>query len=119
MDNNTTREIVAQIASTIDIPESAYGKAEKRYKDLADWFGRPECQCAKYDPHIYPQGSFRLGTVVRPLNEDDRYDLDFGCRLAEDITATKGARLEDQYQLPPILGDLYKRVPPRNAKPEK
>jgi hypothetical protein len=39
--------------------------------------------------------------------------------IAEDITATKGARLEEQYQLPPILGELYKRVPPRKPKPEK
>ncbi len=39
--------------------------------------------------------------------------------LAEDITASKGARLEQQYQLPPILGELYKRVPPRKPKPEK
>jgi hypothetical protein len=39
--------------------------------------------------------------------------------LAEDITAAKGARLEQQYQLPPILGDLYKRVPPRKPEPEK
>lgn len=39
--------------------------------------------------------------------------------LAEDITAAKGARLEQQYQLQPILGELYKRVPPRKAEPEK
>ena len=39
--------------------------------------------------------------------------------LAEEITASKGARLEEQYQLPPILGELYKRVPPRKAGPEK
>ena len=39
--------------------------------------------------------------------------------LAEDITAAKGARLEQQYQLPPILGELYKRVPPRKPEPEK
>jgi hypothetical protein len=39
--------------------------------------------------------------------------------LAEDITAAKGARLEQQYQLPPILGELYKRVPPRKSEPEK
>jgi hypothetical protein len=37
--------------------------------------------------------------------------------LAEDITAAKGARLEEQYQLPPIFGELYKRVPPRKPKP--
>ena len=39
--------------------------------------------------------------------------------LAEDVTAAKGARLEQQYQLQPILGELYKRVPPRKAEPEK
>src|ERR1039457_6154398 len=39
--------------------------------------------------------------------------------LAEDITAAKGARLEEQYQLPPILGELYKSVPPRKPEPDK
>jgi hypothetical protein len=40
--------------------------------------------------------------------------------IAEDITATKGARLEEQYLLAPIFGELYKRVPPRNkAEPKK
>ena len=39
--------------------------------------------------------------------------------LAEDITAAKGARLEQQYQMSPILGELYKRVPPRKAEPVK
>jgi hypothetical protein len=38
--------------------------------------------------------------------------------IAEEITAAKGARLE-QYQLQPILGELYKRVPPRKPEPEK
>ncbi len=40
--------------------------------------------------------------------------------IAEDITATKGARLEEQYLLAPIFGELYKRVPPRSqAEPKK
>jgi hypothetical protein len=39
--------------------------------------------------------------------------------IAEDITAAKGSRLEQQYQLQPILGELYKRVPPRKSEPEK
>jgi hypothetical protein len=39
--------------------------------------------------------------------------------IAEEITAAKGARLEQQYQLAPILGELYKPVPPRKAEPEK
>ncbi len=68
--------MVEEIANSIDIPESAYERAEKRYKVLGDWFDRKEAKCFGFAPHIYPQGSFRLGTVVRPLNEKDEYDLD-------------------------------------------
>ena len=46
--------------------------AEARYKDLAVWFGRPETPCYRFDPHTYPQGSFRPGTVV----SGEEYDLD-------------------------------------------
>lgn len=31
--------------------------------------------------------------------------------LAEEVTAAKGVKLEDQYQRAPIFGELYKRVP--------
>jgi hypothetical protein len=33
------------------------------------------------DPHIFPQGSFRLGTVIRPLDDNEEYDLDLACKL--------------------------------------
>jgi hypothetical protein len=74
--------IIEEVAACIDIPETAYEKAEARYTDLGKWFGRPESVCFEFDPHIYPQGSFRLGTVVR----GEEYDLDFGCRLRKGIT---------------------------------
>lgn len=80
--SDKTHCIIEEIAASVDIPETAYDKAEARYKDLAEWFGRPEAKCVGYDPHIYPQGSFRLGTVVR----GEEYDLDFGCRLRKGIS---------------------------------
>lgn len=67
-----THRIIEAVAASVDIPETAYDKAEARYKDLGEWFGRPEAVCYGFDPHIYPQGSFRLGTVVR----GEEYDLD-------------------------------------------
>ena len=71
MIRTTDSLIIEQIAESIDIPDSAYEKAETRYKDLADWFGRKEAHCNKFEPHIYPQGSFRLGTVgsVNPFED--------------------------------------------------
>lgn len=74
--------IVEKIAESLNIPDSAYEKASARYKSLGEWFGREESACGSFDPHIYPQGSFRLGTVVR----GDSYDLDFGCRLRRGVT---------------------------------
>lgn len=86
MSNTTKSGIIGEIAGSIDIPDSAYEKAEARYKDLGEWFGRKEARCQTFDPHIYPQGSFRLATVVRPVNDDGEYDLDMGCRLRVGVT---------------------------------
>jgi hypothetical protein len=94
MTNITRRTVTEEIAGSIDIPDSAYEKAEARYKDLGEWFGRKEAHCHPFDPHIYPQGSFRLGTVIHPVDEDGEYDLDMGCRLRVGIT--KATRTQQQ-----------------------
>lgn len=105
MNDGIKNRIIQEVAGSIDIPDSAYAKAEARYKDLGDWFGRKEARCHNCAPHIYPQGSFRLGTVIRPMDVDGEYDLDMGCRLRVGITkmthtqqqlkALVGADLED------------------------
>ncbi len=82
MNKSNQLKIVDEIVESLRIPDSAYVKAEARYKSLGKWFGRSESLCSEYGPHIYPQGSFRLGTVVK----GDEYDLDFGCRLQTGVT---------------------------------
>ena len=90
-----------EILASIEIPDSAYEKAADRYDDLGRWFGKSDCFCAKFDPHIYPQGSFRLGTVIRPLTDEGEYDLDVGCRLREGITK----QTHTQKYLKALVGD--------------
>ena len=86
MSDHNTRSIVDELLASLDIPDSAYEKAEARYKDLGEWFDRAESHCSPFAPHIYPQGSFRLGTVIRPLTGRLEFDLDLGVRLREGIT---------------------------------
>ena len=86
MNSIIRNRIIEEIARSIDIPDSAYEKAQARYKDLGDWFGRKEARCHTFAPSIYSQGSFRLGTVIRPVNDDGEYDLDMGCRLRVSVT---------------------------------
>ena len=94
MGNQTDKTIIEVLAETIDIPESTYDKAEQRYRDLGEWLGRDNSICAPHDPHVFPQGSFRLGTVVRPLSGEDEYDLDLACELQKGIA--KSTRSQEQ-----------------------
>lgn len=97
------RQILSLIAESIDIPPSSYEKALARAKDLETW-SATSAVSAKYQPRIAVQGSFRLGTVNRPLNDDDEYDLDLGWLLVgaydrrqytqQDLKALIGGDLE-------------------------
>jgi hypothetical protein len=64
------------LVDSLDIPLSLYKKAADRHKSLGEWFCRPGSQLEGFGPRVRPQGSFRYGTVVRPIIEDAEYDLD-------------------------------------------
>lgn len=83
---SSKNQIIEALVASLEIPPSYYEKAYDRYNDLGGWFCREGGATRSYKPRIYPQGSFRLGTVVRPLNDKDSYDLDVGCRLETGVT---------------------------------
>ena len=97
MQADRSNDVLKKILEEIELPESAYQKAEKRYSDIGEWFHREDSSCAEYDPHVFSQGSFRLGTAIKP-DSDEEYDLDLGCNLKSglsksDITQKKLKRL--------------------------
>lgn len=79
-------QLLKLLQESIEIPDSAYEKAKSRYDDLAKWLSREESTLKNYYPYIFPQGSFRLGTVIKPLNQSTEYDLDLNCLLSIGIT---------------------------------
>lgn len=108
MSNTKSNDVLNTILEKIELPESAYEKAEKRYKDLGDWLHRPESRCVNFDPHVFSQGSFRLGTAIRPDSEE-QYDLDMGCNLRRGLDKTSIT----QKQLKHLVGhelELYRNA---------
>lgn len=80
----TTRradEYLAALADALAISEARYDQACQSYASLGAWLHRPESTVLRYDPQIYVQGSFRLGTAIRPLNDEEEYDVDSVCEL--------------------------------------
>lgn len=83
--NEQKRVVIDNMVKLLELPDSAYDKARKRYEDLGEWFDRDESAVSENNPHIFPQGSFRLGTAIRPLDESEEYDLDLACKLRDGI----------------------------------
>jgi len=67
-----------QVASEIDIPPGKYQDAVDRYQAVGRWLDEGEYPGCSGELNIYPQGSFRLGTVVRPIRDgiEASYDID-------------------------------------------
>lgn len=92
---------LAALLEEVDLPERAYELAERRYEDLAEWIGRPGSTLARYDSHIFVQGSFALGTAIRPVNDGEEYDLDFSCKLRTGVSRDT----HSQAQVKALLGE--------------
>ena len=90
--------VLNEMLEKLELPESAYIKAKERYDSLGLWFDKSECK--KYNPHIFPQGSFRLGTAIRPLDDKAEYDLDLSCKLRVGVSKES----HTQKELKQIIG---------------
>ncbi|HIP11150.1 MAG TPA: nucleotidyltransferase [Arcobacter sp.] len=70
------------IGKSLDLTPTQYRLAESRYKAVGKWlsngeyclFGTGKRQCFK-DGDIYPQGSIRLETTVKPIGQNE-FDID-------------------------------------------
>jgi hypothetical protein len=76
---NSLEEIVSFLftgaVTELDIPSELEDVAVLKYEEVGNWLGKS----GGPGWAIYPQGSFRLGTVVQPSGPDGEYDIDLVC----------------------------------------
>jgi hypothetical protein len=73
--------VLEEMIEQLDLPEYVVEKTIQRYKSLGEWFNRENSSFKDVDINIFPQGSFALGTTIKPINEQEEYDLDMGCKV--------------------------------------
>ena len=101
------------LAESLDIPPQIAEQAVSTYDDVAEWLSRDDSPLREYNPDIYPQGSFRLGTMIRPIDEEGGFDVDLVCRLnlakesttQADLKSMVGARIEDSDDFRHLLSE--------------
>ena len=85
------------IVDKLDIPKSYYEKAANRHRSLGEWLCRSGSRLAAFQPNVSPQGSFRYGTVIQPLNSSCEYDLDNVTTLSISKTAMTQKQIKQLY----------------------
>lgn len=72
-------DLLMRICTEMQLDDARHKLAEGSYLAVAKWLeSRP--YIARFTPAMYPQGSMRLGTTVKPLAGDE-FDLDFVCEF--------------------------------------
>jgi hypothetical protein len=98
-----SNQILLQIAQYLDISPTDYKIAQERFNAVKNWLDDGAYKSG-YLPDVYLQGSFRLGTVVRPYHndKDGNFDIDQVCEL------TKYNELKSSEILKNDVGDRLK-----------
>lgn len=78
MNQFSRQQDLLRIVEGLDITPTMFNNAYEKYHALATYL-----TVYGIDVDVYPQGSFALGTVVRPCAKDENacYDLDFICQV--------------------------------------
>lgn len=87
-------ELLEDLAESLQVPPSRYEAAERSYKSVGDWLHRENSSLRLADPQVYVQGSFRLGTAIRPFADDEDYDVDLVCELSVSKSHLSQAQLK-------------------------
>ena len=74
-------DILEELGQSLDISETQFNIAVQSYNAVATQLSKEGSLLERYRPEIRPQGSFLLGTMIRPINEDDDLDIDLICEL--------------------------------------
>lgn len=73
-------DLLYRICEKLQLTESQHRVAEERYHAIGDWLAGKGSPLFKYNPRIYPQGSLKIGTTVKPKGQEE-FDLDLVCEL--------------------------------------
>lgn len=74
-------EILIRICVALQLTRTQHSEAESHYLAVSRWLTADGSSLARFQQSIYPQGSLRIGTTVRPWGREE-YDLDLVLELS-------------------------------------
>jgi len=109
MENN--ENLINELAQDIDISATDFKLAAQRFNAVKDYL-EVDTYLTGDKPRVYLQGSFRLGTVIRPYykDKDGNFDIDQVCELAPYYGSISAKNLKFDVGNKLKQNDTYKRI---------
>jgi hypothetical protein len=97
--------LLENVANQLDISPGKYQQAVDRYTVVGEWLCKGTYEGCFDEPEVYPQGSFNLGTVVRPIIDgaEGDYDIDLVFEVKKNQTQTSPREIKN------FAGDRLKK----------
>lgn len=114
---NQYSELLRELSVNLDITETEYNDIVTSYNAMGEWLSSETSPLKIYAPKIRPQGSFMLGTMIRPVSPEGDIDIDLVCQLTKkpcswtqkDLKDSVGGRIKSHGKYMQMLDKEGKR----------
>lgn len=97
---NALDVILFDVCDGLQLTKTQHETAEGRYHAIAEVISKSDCPFSQWNSKVYPQGSMRLRTTVKPI--ETPHDLDLVCEFDVHYTSANAMSLLDD------MFDLFK-----------
>ena len=87
-------DLLKRLTESLQLNENRRNLVEQRYAAVSSFIEKSDGLF--YDAHIYAQGSYRIGTTVRP-RDGEEYDLDFVVQINKDWKAIPFSHIYNEF----------------------
>lgn len=79
-ENHTLDALLELVCLNLQLSDTQDSRSRDHYAAVSGWLAAEGSPLRQYSPHIFPQGSQRLGTTTKPVGRSE-FDLDAVCKL--------------------------------------
>jgi hypothetical protein len=89
LENKATQidELLDKMAEALQLDDTRYDRMKSSYESVKDWIENDEIFFKPYNYEVYPHGSVRILTTVKPFGKDE-FDLDIAIHLKSNTPHT-------------------------------
>lgn len=102
-------ELLDNMAEEIQLDDSRYNRMKKQYEAVKNWIEDDEVFFKPYKYDVYPHGSVRILTTVRPLARDE-FDLDIAIHLKTEWNSHTPAKIYNELKRRLEQNETYKKI---------